>query len=617
MVVAQKVKEAEITEQDSLLLTRNLLRIAIFNISYIRGLFPEKYFNDKSVPALEMKIKKLMPLDAESRRLIDWMEKGVYDALQKKYLKTILFCVCEAVDGPMIEEYAFSFCYSDSDKQEVSMNINRTGHKTGGTFKCNSTTEITPQQMRSSACKMIRTLVQLMRTLEKMPEERTILMKLLYYDDVTPADYEPPFFRGCTEEEAYHPWSKNPLKMEVGNVNSKHFVLALKVKSVLDPCEDDNEGIEDDMNTCNDSMQDEYDDTDSEVDHSQGDQYVVAPIGKQLAPEDNSLTDEDNTQDPVEDEQQMARVKEWINCCHLGTIELTGILSNFPDISVALIEEIMDKLVMEGVLSKTGKETYTINKDKKSEYEFTIMKEAIHGQAPQVFDRPLQTEDVIYMKALYHALPMTYVSVSKLQSLLEGEVNLTAARRIIDKMTRDGFLEPKGNKRLGKRVIHSELTERKFIEVQKALSTTEAMDVDHCEPNSKPKQAGFRINGSNYDVSTYGALHSIGSDLTRMKVTSETNYTDSMKSGQKVLKAKKETGNTPTSKVEPVDSRESFAQGKENNRANGNSTPNQKGEADTKIFSYSSQDKRPRKISAVKDPIHQNVKRQRALTPQL
>jgi hypothetical protein len=84
-----------------------LLRIAIYNISYIRGLFPEKYFNDKSVPALgydqtqylyaksasqcdickikhsnillfvtEMKIKKLMPMDAESRRLIDWMEKG-------------------------------------------------------------------------------------------------------------------------------------------------------------------------------------------------------------------------------------------------------------------------------------------------------------------------------------------------------------------------------------------------------------------------------------------------------------------------------------------------------------------------------------------------------------
>ncbi|KAK7311986.1 hypothetical protein RJT34_10503 [Clitoria ternatea] len=570
MVVAQKVKEAEITEQNSLLLTRNLLRIAIFNISYIRGLFPEKYFNDKSVPAL-----------------------GVYDALQKKYLKTLLFCVCEAVDGPMIEEYAFSFSYSDSEKQEVSMNINRTGNKKqGGAFKCNSTTEITPQQMRSSACKMIRTLVQLMRTLEKMPEElqrslqeltsvffrqRTILMKLLYYDDVTPADYEPPFFKGCSDEEAYHPWAKNPLRMEVGNVNSKHFVLALKVKSVLDPCEDDNEGIQDDMSTGDDSMQkNEYYETDSEVDITQGNnQYIVAPI--------------DNTQDPEEDEQQLVRVKEWIKCCHRDTIELTDVLSNFPDISVILTEEIIDKLDKEGVLSKIGKETYAINKDKKFEYEFATVKEEIDGQIPQVSDRGLQVEDPIYMKALYHALPMTHVSVPKLQSLLEGEVNQTAARKIIDKMVRDGFVEPKGNKRLGKRVIHSELTERKFIEVQEALSAIEAMDIDHCEPNSPPKQTALRLNGSNYDGSTCGVLHSIGSDLTRMKVTSETNYTDS-RSGQKMTKAK-EPGTTPTSK--PVASRESFALGKENGIAN------QGDETDTIICSKSSQDKRPRKASAV------------------
>lgn len=89
--------------------TRNLLRIARYNISYIRGLFPEKYFNDKSVPAQEMKIKKLIPMDAASRRLINWMEKGVYDALQKKYLKTLLFCICEKEEGPMIEEYACDY----------------------------------------------------------------------------------------------------------------------------------------------------------------------------------------------------------------------------------------------------------------------------------------------------------------------------------------------------------------------------------------------------------------------------------------------------------------------------------------------------------------------------
>lgn len=31
---------------------------------------------------------------------------GVYDALQKKYLKTLMFCICESKEGPMIEEYA-------------------------------------------------------------------------------------------------------------------------------------------------------------------------------------------------------------------------------------------------------------------------------------------------------------------------------------------------------------------------------------------------------------------------------------------------------------------------------------------------------------------------------
>ncbi|KAH1160757.1 hypothetical protein GYH30_032166 [Glycine max] len=211
------------------------------------------------------------------------------------------------------------------------------------------------------------------------------------------------------------------------------------------------------------------------------------------------------------------------------------------------------------------------------------------------------------LKALYHVLPMTHVSVTKLQSLLEGEVNQIAARKILDKMVRHGIIEPKGSKRLGKRVIHSDLTERKFIEVQKALSaTTEAMDVDHCEPNSKSKKTGFRLNGSNYDVSTYGVLHSIGSDLTRMKVTSETNYNDSG-NGQKASKAK-EPGNTPISR--PVISRESFAQGKENGRTNG--IANQGDEADTIICSKSSQDKRPRKTSAAKEPIHQNMKRQRS-----
>ena len=56
---------------------------------------------------------------------------------------------------------------------------------------------------------------------------------------------------------------------------------------------------------------------------------------------------------------------------------------------------------------------------------------------------------MLKLQALYHALPMTYITVSKLQNKLGGEANLTTVRKLIDKMTQEGFLEVKSNRRLG------------------------------------------------------------------------------------------------------------------------------------------------------------------------
>jgi hypothetical protein len=39
-----------------------------------------------------MKIKKLMPMDAESRRLIDWMEKGMLFFIFKLFAVFLLIC---------------------------------------------------------------------------------------------------------------------------------------------------------------------------------------------------------------------------------------------------------------------------------------------------------------------------------------------------------------------------------------------------------------------------------------------------------------------------------------------------------------------------------------------
>ncbi|KAL9273986.1 Meiosis-specific protein ASY1-like protein, partial [Drosera capensis] len=364
-----------------------------------------------------------------------------------------------------------SLSYSDSDSQEVSMNISRSRNKKqGGTFKRNSTGEVTSTQMRSSACKLIRALLQLMRTLDKMPEE--------------PEDYEPPYFRCCTTEEGYNQWTKNPLKMEVGNVNSKHFVLALKVKSVLDPCDNDAEDDHvDNVSFGADSVQrDDSSDTESELClfHAWLTFYVWLADPQQPCEEDTPM-EQDDTQDPEEDEKQLCRGRDWISSCHRETVEITDVLSNFPDISMAL----------------------------------------------------------------YHALPMDYVSVAKLQNKLEGEANQYTVRKLIDKMTRDGFVEAQSNRRHGKRVIHSDLAGKKLREVKGTLDLdAQAMDINGNDPCSKLNLLEFHGTGMNHlDASTCGGLHSIGSDLTRTRSRSEAHQNGSPIASLESTVPKKDTLN--------------------------------------------------------------------------
>ncbi|KAF6159117.1 hypothetical protein GIB67_032734 [Kingdonia uniflora] len=116
---------------------------------------------------------------------------------------------------------------------------------------------------RSSACKMVRTLVQLMRTLDRMPEE-------------------------------------------------------VKSKSILDPCEDENDDIqeEEDVSLGVDSVQmADPSDSDSEIHSPEEDNYIITST----------------------DEQQLARLRDRMELYHTDTVELTNVLSNFPDISMAIL----------------------------------------------------------------------------------------------------------------------------------------------------------------------------------------------------------------------------------------------------------------------------------------
>ncbi|KAI5065156.1 hypothetical protein GOP47_0019851 [Adiantum capillus-veneris] len=534
-MAAAAVKEAPlITEHHSLQLTRNLLRIAIFHISYIRGLFPDAYFRDTHVESLDMKVKKLLPMDLESRRLIDWMEKGVYDALKMKYLKTMLFTLCEGEDGPALEEYSFSFNYSTTS-EEVSMQVTKNGH-VQKTLITGSGAEMNHEQMRKSACKMMRTLVTLMHTLDGVPEERTILVKLYYYDDLTPAEYEPPFFRSCTFDDKKQ-WLKPPLRIKAGEVNSEFITFSLKVKSTLDPCGDE---IDQDS-TCaaasssvsEASTDSDNGDQDCESKDIQDDTEICTSKLLTLADAtEHLLEDDDVTQDLKQEMSNLEIFREWVLCRPGAIFHITDILANFPEISEQHTEELLRCMVKEEFLVDLGKDNYKINNQKAQVDDYY---EAEKGQpCEDETQKEMTQEDPLYLKALYYALTLEYITISHLQSSLGKNVNFLATRKLIERMVNEGYVEATPvNRKTGRRVIHSEKTSKKLQELKDVFNSPEplldqvnqkAHELEKLTLDASPNYVCLQELQGTYaedmDVSTCGVLQSFGSELTRQGAAS-------------------------------------------------------------------------------------------------
>ncbi|KAG6436703.1 hypothetical protein SASPL_101605 [Salvia splendens] len=95
----------------------------------------------------------------------------------------------------------------------------------------------------------------------------------------------------------------------------------------------------------------------------------------------NASIDEDNTQDSATNEQQLGQVKECIGYYHLEIVDLTDdFLSNSPHILVVLIEDIMDKLVKETIVTKVAGVSCVITTKKNFNYEFDALKYEVDVQ---------------------------------------------------------------------------------------------------------------------------------------------------------------------------------------------------------------------------------------------
>ncbi|XP_067832225.1 HORMA domain-containing protein 1 [Heptranchias perlo] len=210
------------TEQQSLVLVKRLLAVAISCITYLRGLFPEYAYGTRFLEDLCVKILREDDNCPGSSQIVKWM-MGCYDALQKKYLRMLVLAIYTNQEDPqtVTECYQFKFKYmKDGPMMDFASN-NR---------KISST--VSGADTKKASILLIRKLYVLMQSLGPLPNDICLKMKLSYYDEVTPPDYQPPGFKESSSENMM--FEGQPVFLSVGEVATPFHVLRVKVTTESD-----------------------------------------------------------------------------------------------------------------------------------------------------------------------------------------------------------------------------------------------------------------------------------------------------------------------------------------------------------------------------------------------
>ncbi|XP_051489969.1 HORMA domain-containing protein 2 [Apus apus] len=206
------------TEQQSVVLVKKLLAVSVSCITYMRGLFPESSYGTRYVDDLCLKILREDKSCLGSLQIVKWIQ-GCFDALERQYLHVAVLAIYTNPKEPetVTELYQFKFKY----KKEVPQMDISSNQMTFENEVCN-------KDMKQASRLLIRKLYLLMQNLGPLPNDVTLTMKLLYYNDVTPEDYQPPGFKedGSPGDLLF---DGHPISLRVGSVSTGFHLMKVKV----------------------------------------------------------------------------------------------------------------------------------------------------------------------------------------------------------------------------------------------------------------------------------------------------------------------------------------------------------------------------------------------------
>lgn len=202
------------TEQQSLVLVKRLLAVSVSCITYLRGLFPESSYGTRYLDDLCLKILREDKSCLGSLQIVKWIQ-GCFDALEKSYLQMAVLAIYTNPKEPqrVTELYQFKFKYTKDGPQ---MDI------------LSPQMRVSSDEVKKGSILLIRKLYLLLQHLGPLPNDVTLTMKLFYYNDVTPDDYQPPGFKEDSSPESLL-FDGDPVNLKVGSIATGFHLLKVRV----------------------------------------------------------------------------------------------------------------------------------------------------------------------------------------------------------------------------------------------------------------------------------------------------------------------------------------------------------------------------------------------------
>ncbi|CAM9800152.1 unnamed protein product [Ascophyllum nodosum] len=230
--LAQKQRQGteQVSKAQSLALVKNLVRVSISTVCHLRNIFPNSCFKRRAYAGLH-----IYQLDASSRdestnetvihneeayMLTKWLECGVIAAIELKYLRRVEFIIACPELGQPLESYSFEMDYPEN-KEDHDM-----------TFNGNKITTL--DNIKGHVIQLIRSLMQFSDTLSEVPSERVVNMKLWYFDERTPADWEPKYFRAADPSELSfkRDGDHDILRIRIGEIQTPHHAVKVRFEGI-------------------------------------------------------------------------------------------------------------------------------------------------------------------------------------------------------------------------------------------------------------------------------------------------------------------------------------------------------------------------------------------------